>query len=75
MKLKRAKYHFKFFCCDTSCDPSNCNKRHPKECKYCKSDKKCKFNLCMFLHTVSEQDDKFKELGDKVNKIEDNLND
>ena len=33
-----------------------------------------KFNLCMFLHTVSEQDDKFKELGDKVNKIEDNLN-
>ena len=37
--------------------------------------KRFKFNPCKFLHTVSENDEKFKELSEKVKKIEDNPND
>ena len=32
------------------CDPSNCIKSFPKECKYYRNYKRCKFNPCKFLN-------------------------
>ena len=63
-------------CDDSTCDPLNCNKRHPKECKYVKNYKRCKFNPCKFSHITKENyDEKIKEISQKLKTVEENLND
>ena len=68
------KQHCDELCGDSACDPSSCIKRHPKECKYFRNYNRCKFNPCKFVHTANANDEKIKELTEKVNKIEDNFN-
>ena len=66
------KHHVDEVCVDSSCDPSNCDKRHPKECKYYKNYNRCKFNPCKFLHTTQvNYDEKFKEISENIesNKV------
>jgi hypothetical protein len=68
------KQHVDELCHDSSCDPLNCNKRHPKECKYYSNYKRCKFNPCKFLHLKNENyDEKLKEISQKQETIEENL--
>jgi hypothetical protein len=68
------KQHVDELCDDSSCDPLNCIKRHPKECKYYSNYKRCKFNPCKFLHLKNENyDEKLKEISKKQETIEENL--
>ena len=45
------KKHADLRCEDKSCEIFNCNKRHPKQCRYYKEFKRCKYNeYCRFDH-------------------------
>ena len=59
-------------CGDYSCDTSVCIKRHPKQCKFYKYYNRCKFNPCKYSHT-SKENEKMKEIDEKVCEIEDLL--
>ena len=62
--------------CDNSCDNLNCVRRHPKECKYYRKYKRCKFDPCRYLHKENNIDEilKAKENIDlKIKKIEDKI--
>ena len=64
------KFHNDELCEDTSCDPLMCQKRHPRECKYYRNFKICKFNPCKFSHVLITDDGKFKDIVEKVDNIE-----
>ena len=50
------KNHEEIKCENSSCDIFNCNKRHPKECRYFKEFKRCKYNeYCRYEHNVSSE--------------------
>ena len=68
------KYHVDDLCVDSACDLSICMKRHPVECRYFRNYKRCKFSLCKFSHEIND-DEKLKELNEKVDRIEDVLKD
>ena len=69
------KQHVDELCDSSSCDPLTCIKRHPKECKFYRNYKRCKFNPCKFSHMVSNQnyDEKLKEMSKKQETLEENL--
>ena len=68
------KCHVDELCDDLSCDPFMCIKRHPKECKYYRNYNRCKFNPCKFAHVAKRNsDDKYEELVEKVDMIEEIL--
>ena len=50
---KCRKEHVQEICQDNECNQSECRRRHPKECKYFKLYKRCKFNdFCAFSHVI-----------------------
>ena len=52
------KFHSEETCENEHCETLNCLKRHPRECKYYKIYKRCKFgSYCLFTH-VSEESTK-----------------
>ena len=47
------KEHVSEICKTSECDASECQKRHPRECKYFLEYRRCKFgDFCAFAHTV-----------------------
>ena len=70
------KHHIDELCGDSNCDSSNCVKRHPKECKYFRNYRRCKFNPCKFSHNdVASVVDlqKFNIIAEKIDTIEETL--
>ena len=50
---KCRKEHVQEICENNECNQSECRRRHPKECKYFKLYKRCKFNeFCAFSHVT-----------------------
>ena len=48
------KQHENQICENSSCDIPRCRFRHPRPCKYYKRHRRCKFDLCAFLHIDSD---------------------
>ena len=55
-------------CDDFDCDAKMCNRRHPRECKYFRYYKRCKFDPCKFTHI-----DKMSENLNQIRKIKDSI--
>ena len=63
----------------SSCEISNCFKRHPKKCKFYRDYGKCKFDPCMFSHVKDDDgiDALKKEIEtvvESISIIEKNIN-
>ena len=85
-KERCLQIHIDDLCDDFDCDAKMCNRRHPRECKYFRYYKRCKFDPCKFTHidNVSENFDqirkikdnidvKIAEIDDKINKLNDQM--
>ena len=73
------KRHVKEICELSSCEISNCDKRHPIKCKYYRDYGKCKFDPCMFSHVKDDDgiDALKKDLENvvvSIDKMERNIN-
>ena len=81
-KLGHCKYgdkckstHNKLVCKDKNCNIFDCEKRHPKICKYMASYGRCKFTTyCDYSHEkqtdVKENSDKIREIENKLKNFE-----
>ena len=59
---EKCKFHHSKDTCETNCNKTDCNKRHPRYCKY---GKKCWRNeLCAYKHTTSPKES--EELAKKI---------
>ena len=72
------KRHVKEICELSSCDISNCPKRHPKKCKFYRDYGHCKFDPCMFSHNRDDEciDALTKEIEtvvENISKLENDL--
>ena len=78
--------HRNEICQNSSCEIKGCNLRHPRECRYYREYRRCKFDPCKFTHidNVSENFDqirkikdnidvKIAEIDDKINKLNDQM--
>ena len=65
------KHHVKDICELSSCDISNCERRHPKKCKYYRDYGQCKFDPCMFSHT--RDDDGIDALRKEIETVGENI--
>ena len=75
---KCRNYHENKKCEKTKCEIKKCTLRHPQICKFFRDYGFCKFGeWCRFDHKVdkdvSENDEKIKELEDKLMKVENEL--
>ena len=84
-KTSQCYYHNKGFCkngnmclyrhhediCEINeCSELNCDKRHPRNCKYFEKYKYCKFgSYCKFRHKLCEKTIKNEEIVEKLRKI------
>ena len=49
----------------------NCEKRHPKVCKFFREYHRCKFTtFCRYSHTVTDNDEQIKEIEIKMDEID-----
>ena len=60
--------HIDDLCDEFDCDATVCDRRHPKECRYFRIYKRCKFDPCKFSHI-----DKVSESLDQIQKLKDNI--
>ena len=44
--------HVNESCENVSCDISSCSQRHPRECRYYREYKRCKFTPCKYTHIL-----------------------
>ena len=66
------KKHEDLKCENSRCEIFDCNKRHPKECKYFREFKRCKYNeYCRYEHKISNEVN--KDLVFKYGKLEDRI--
>ena len=68
------KCHFRHnnvMCVDKNCEVFDCEKRHPKLCKYFRDFKKCRFTTCAFKH--DNQNDVNEDTVEKVKRLEKRL--
>ena len=65
--------HVKEICENSSCKIMCCLKRHPKQCKFFTSYKRCKFDPCAFRHV--EQTDSFEYLKKENDVMLSKIND
>ena len=82
-KERCLKLHIDDNCADSSCDRSSCIRRHPKECRYYRKYRRCKFDPCKFLHSDNNIDEilktkesidlKLKLIDDKIKKLDDEI--
>ena len=64
------KQHVKELCETDKCTSKVCIKRHPKVCKYFKTQNACKFNeLCAYQHTITTETSTMEELVNKINTL------
>ena len=77
-KTSCRKRHVSELCDSSECDISNCEKRHPKNCKFHKY-RRCKFGLnCMFFHSMDQNvnemtDDRVSQLEKDIKKKTEDL--
>ena len=57
-----SKKHEATRCDDQQCDERNCSKRHPRECKYFRAYKRCKFGEDCFYDHIDQNDTVLEEL-------------
>ena len=82
-KERCLKLHIDDNCADSSCDRSSCIRRHPKECRYYRKYRRCKYDPCKYLHseniidkileTKESIDLKLKLIDDKIKKLDDEI--
>ena len=66
------KKHEDLKCENSRCEIFDCNRRHPKECKYFREFKRCKYNeYCRYEHKISNEVN--KDLVFKYGKLEDKI--
>ena len=59
--------HIDEVCSDKICNVFNCEKRHPKLCKFFREYHRCKFTtFCRYSHTVTDNDEQIKEIEIKM---------
>ena len=82
-KERCLKLHIDDNCADSSCNTSSCNRRHPKECRYYRRYRRCKFDPCKFLHKENNIDEilktkesidlKLKIIDDEIKKLNEKI--
>ena len=64
------KQHIKDLCETNKCTSKVCVKRHPKECKYFKTQNGCKFNeLCAYQHNITTDTSTIEDLVIQINTL------
>ena len=62
--------HIDEICSEKNCNVFNCEKRHPKVCKFFREYHRCKFTtFCRYSHKVTDKDEKIKEIEIKMDDI------
>ena len=63
--------HIDEVCSDKICKFFNCQKRHPKLCKFFRKYHRCKFTtFCRYSHKVADNDEKIKVIEIKLDEID-----
>ena len=69
------KHHVKVICSKEKCNGKDCTERHPKTCKYFKTNQVCKFGMsCSYLHVTLKEGGEIFQLTSKVNDLESLIN-
>ena len=67
--------HVSEICLQTDCEINTCEKRHPLECNYLRTYKRCKFgSFCLYRHEIfGNNDHLIEELKMRLKAIEDKI--
>ena len=68
-------HHVKDICFEKLCEITNCNRRHPKPCKYFDQYQRCKFGeFCSFSHEIrTHESDDITNMKEKLSKFENDI--